>query len=153
MTWIKPSFMWMLYRTAWATEPSQEHVLAIRISRHGFEWALAYSCLSSYDSGVCASPAEWLERKRTSPIRVQWDPERARDLTALPWRSIQIGLSGQAVHNYVNRWTVQIDDVTTLVKCARSSTAKIWRHELDTLLSCEKPYPLSESLKTTIRAS
>jgi hypothetical protein len=29
MTWIKPSFRWMLYRCGFATKPGQEHVLAI----------------------------------------------------------------------------------------------------------------------------
>ncbi len=28
MTWIKPSFLWMMYRCGWATKPGQEHVLA-----------------------------------------------------------------------------------------------------------------------------
>jgi len=153
MTWIKPSFMWMMYRSAWATKPGQERVLAIRISRIGFEWALAHSCLASFDPHVYGNQAEWLERKRVSPIRVQWDPERAWDLTPLPWRSIQVGLSGEAIHSYVNTWTVQIDDITPLVKCARPSRANIGKHELDTILSHEKPYPLTGSLRTTIGAS
>jgi hypothetical protein len=41
MTWVKPSFLWMMYRCGWATEPGQEHVLAIEITRSGFERALA----------------------------------------------------------------------------------------------------------------
>jgi hypothetical protein len=39
MTWIKPSFLWMMYRSGWATKPNQEHVLSIEIARAGFEWA------------------------------------------------------------------------------------------------------------------
>ena len=30
MTWIKPSFRWMMYRCGWATKPGQERVLAVR---------------------------------------------------------------------------------------------------------------------------
>ncbi|MER5663186.1 DUF4291 family protein, partial [Streptomyces mirabilis] len=40
MTWIKPSFLWMMYRCGWATKAGQETVLAIEITRDGFEWAL-----------------------------------------------------------------------------------------------------------------
>ncbi|MFB9625482.1 DUF4291 family protein [Nonomuraea helvata] len=29
MTWIKPSFLWMMYRCGYATKPGQERVLAI----------------------------------------------------------------------------------------------------------------------------
>ena len=55
MTWIKPSFLWMMYRSGWATKPGQERVLAITISREGFEWALAHASLSHYDRGLYAS--------------------------------------------------------------------------------------------------
>src|SRR5215831_13463338 len=43
MTWIKPSFLWMMYRSGWATKVGQERVLAITIDREGFEWALERS--------------------------------------------------------------------------------------------------------------
>ena len=49
MTWIKPSFLWMMYRCGWATKPGQERVLAVDITREGFEWALSHSCLSHYE--------------------------------------------------------------------------------------------------------
>jgi hypothetical protein len=44
MTWIKPSFLWMMYRAGWATKDGQEHILSIKIKRSGFEWALANCC-------------------------------------------------------------------------------------------------------------
>jgi hypothetical protein len=40
MTWIKPSFLWMMYRCGWATKDRQETVLGIEITRTGFAWAL-----------------------------------------------------------------------------------------------------------------
>lgn len=46
MTWIKPSFLWMMYRCGWGTKEGQETVLAVDISRRGFDWALKHSCLS-----------------------------------------------------------------------------------------------------------
>ena len=49
MTWIKPSFLWMMHRSGWATKPGQERVLAIEITRAGFEWALSHAALSHYD--------------------------------------------------------------------------------------------------------
>ncbi len=35
MTWIKPSFLWMMYRCGWASKPGQERVLAVRIIARG----------------------------------------------------------------------------------------------------------------------
>src|SRR4051812_10291895 len=37
MSWIKPNFLWMMYRCGWATKENQEMVLAIRLGRPGFD--------------------------------------------------------------------------------------------------------------------
>ena len=37
MTWIKPSFLWMMYRCGWATKEGQERVLAMDIKRTAFD--------------------------------------------------------------------------------------------------------------------
>jgi hypothetical protein len=47
-------------------------------------------------------------------VRVQWDPERSLRLGVLPYRSLQVGLSGAAVDRYVDDWIVGITDVTVL---------------------------------------
>src|SRR5215472_16890782 len=77
MTWIKPSFGWMMHRSGWAAKPGQERILAIEISRVGFEWALARSCLSHYKAGEHDSPEAWAALKDASPVRIQWDPDRS----------------------------------------------------------------------------
>ena len=33
MSWIKPNFLWMMYRAGWATKEGQEHILAVRLRR------------------------------------------------------------------------------------------------------------------------
>lgn len=115
MTWIKPSFLWMAYRSGWATKARQERVLAIEITREGFEWALRHSCLSHCPPGD-TDRQEWQQRVRSSPVRVQWDPERNLSLQPLGYRSIQIGLSGRAVDKYVDEWIVSITDVTEVMQ-------------------------------------
>lgn len=40
MTWIKPSFLWLMARSDWARKPGQQTILAVRISRSGWEEAL-----------------------------------------------------------------------------------------------------------------
>lgn len=74
MTWIKPSFLWMMYRCGWGTKEGQETVLAVEISRDGFEWALRNACLSHYDKDVHADQAAWKRELKRAPARVQWDP-------------------------------------------------------------------------------
>jgi hypothetical protein len=114
MTWIKPSFLWMMYRSGWGTKDGQRSVLAIDIKRSGFHWCLEHACLSHFDPAIHASEEAWREAKAQSPVRVQWDPERSIRLARLDHRSIQIGLSGLAVEKYVGDWIVRIQDVTSL---------------------------------------
>jgi Domain of unknown function (DUF4291) len=33
MTWIKPNFLWMMYRSGWGSKEGQEVTLAIRLQR------------------------------------------------------------------------------------------------------------------------
>lgn len=113
MTWIKPSFLWMMYRAGWGFKDSgQKRVLAIDITREGFEWALAHSCPSNV--GPSMSKGEWTQLKNEYPVRIQWDPERDFLLRPLPHRAIQIGLSKQAVDLFVNQWIMRLTDVTPL---------------------------------------
>ncbi|NMO54699.1 DUF4291 domain-containing protein [Actinoplanes sp. TBRC 11911] len=153
MTWIKPSFLWMMYRCGWATKPGQEHVLAVEITRAGFEWALARACLSHYDRDMDASRADWSRRLKSSPVRVQWDPERSLRLQALPYRSLQLGLSGEAVDRYVDEWTVAINDITPAVARIRDLLAAGDHQAAAAQLPREEVYPLPDRLDTRIGAS
>lgn len=111
MTWIKPSFLWMMYRAGWGyKDEGQRRILAIDISREGFESALAHSCASHPEPGIDA--AAWEALKRGSPVRVQWDPERDLHLRPLEHRAIQIGLGGEAVERYTGEWILGITEVT-----------------------------------------
>ena len=116
MTWIKPSFGWMMHRSGWAGKPGQERVLAIEITRAGFEWALAHSCLSHYSPGVHASPQAWAALKDASPVRIQWDPDRVLSGEQLPRRAIQVGLSDEAVRRYCGEWIRSITDITAVAR-------------------------------------
>ncbi|MFB9882474.1 DUF4291 domain-containing protein [Planobispora siamensis] len=151
MTWIKPSFLWMMYRCGWATKPDQERVLAVEITREGFEWALAHSCLSHAGPGV--DRAAWAGRLRRSPVRVQWDPERDLRLNALPYRSIQIGLSREAVGRYLDEWTLSVTDITPRVHEIHAALREHDRDRATALLPAERPYPLSPELVLAVDAT
>jgi hypothetical protein len=58
MTWIKPSFNWMMYRCGFARKAGQEIVLGIDITRAGFEWALEHAVLSHYEPSIHSSHTE-----------------------------------------------------------------------------------------------
>lgn len=134
MTWIKPSFLWMMYRAGWSLKDSgQARILAVDITREGFEWALRNASLTH-------GP----ELDRSKPVRVQWDPERDVNLGRLRHRAIQVGLGSAVVERYVDAWTVRIQDVTKLaleVEATRDLR----------LLPPERPYPVDEDLRRELR--
>jgi hypothetical protein len=103
----------MMYRAGWGfKDAGQCRILAIDITREGFEWALANSCPSHADPSM--SKEQWERQKNSSPVRIQWDPERDLLLQPLPYRAIQIGLSKAAIDLYVNQWIRRITDLTPL---------------------------------------
>lgn len=154
MTWIKPSFLWMAYRCGWATKRNQERVLAIEMTREGFEWALEKSCLSHARHDIQGQEQErWREKLRKSPVRVQWDPERDLWHRPLGHRSIQIGISGEAVGRYVDEWIVSITDVTGLMEKIKGLLDRGDVEEARKLLPAEDVYPLSEELRNILQAT
>lgn len=152
MTWIKPSFLWMMYRSGWATKPGQERVLGIEMTRAGFEAALAQASLSRYDRSVHADAAEWKAQKKSSPVRVQWDPDRSVSLERESYRAVQIGLSGVAVDQYLDEWIVSISDVTDLAHAVHAHVVAGRPEEARSLPPHETPYPLPPAIRARIGA-
>ena len=153
MTWIKPSFRWMMYRCGWALKPGQERVLAVDISRAGFEWALRHACLSSYDPRLHPDREAWRHRLRVSPVRVQWDPERSLRLAPLSYRSLQVGLTGDAVRRYVDEWTVGLTDVTGLARSVHGRLTDGDEDGATALLPVERRYPLPAEVARIVDAA
>ena len=116
MTWIKPSFLWMMYRCGWGTKENQEHVLAIDIKREAFDFIVQNAVLSTYNENMGISYIDWKKQIKESNIRCQWDPERDIFGNPLEYRSIQLGLRGEAVWKYVHEWIVDITDITDYVR-------------------------------------
>lgn len=142
MTWIKPSFLWMMYRSGWGLkDEGQKRILAIDITRKGFEWALAHSSLSHADLSI--SKEEWERLKSESPVHIQWDPERDLLLQPLPHRTIQMGLSKEAVTLYVNQWIRRITDVTPLAHDIYASVESKQFEEARRRLPIEQVYEWS----------
>jgi hypothetical protein len=146
MTWIKPSFLWMMYRAGWGTKEGQERILGIDILRSGFEWALGHSCISHFVPELYASQEQWQSALKASPVRFQWDPERNLRFAPLPWRSLQVGLGSEAVNAYLDEWIVRIEDVTPLARAVGAAVASRNDVLAFSLLPVEIAYPLDMAI-------
>ncbi len=116
MTWIKPSFLWMMYRCGWAKKEGQERVLAIDIDRNAFDLMVKNAVVSSYKKELGITMDEWKAQIQSSEVRVQWDPERDIYGNPLEYRSLQLGIRGECVKKYVYEWIKNITDITDYVR-------------------------------------
>lgn len=100
MTWIKTNFLWMMYRSGWATKPNQERILAIQITQEGFNEILRV-----------AKPVG------QGDVRLQWDPDHDPQGTKIiDRRAIQLGLTGAIKERFSREFIVKIFDVTPFAR-------------------------------------
>ncbi|KAF2016235.1 hypothetical protein BU24DRAFT_480838 [Aaosphaeria arxii CBS 175.79] len=100
MTWIKPSWAWVLYRSGYSYKDSrQSRILAIEMTVDAFEGLLRKAVVGEGRG------------REEGKVRVQWDPERDVWMGKLGFRSIQVGIPGVLVEGWVEG-IVGITDVT-----------------------------------------
>ena len=134
MTWIKPNFLWMMYRSGWGTKEGQEVTLAIRLTRSAFMEILGQAVHSSFNSDVYSSHEEWKRAVAHSNVRLQWDPDHGPTGAPLNRRAIQLGLQGPVVEKYVHEWIVEIQDISDYVERQRQLVAVGKLDQLETPL-------------------
>ncbi|KAK8925359.1 hypothetical protein VCV18_005786 [Metarhizium anisopliae] len=135
MTWVKPSWSWMMYRAGYSyKDPGQECILALRMKHEHFIALLDKGVLSAHTERIGGvGGGEQGPRDKTSEVRIQWDPERDERLRVLPYRSIQIGIPGSLSKKWAEEWIAEIEDVTEKargLKAALDERADVTRGEL-----------------------
>ncbi|HYV91252.1 MAG TPA: DUF4291 domain-containing protein [Chitinophagales bacterium] len=115
MSWIKPNFLWMMYRSGWATKEGQERILALWISQEDFENILSQAVLSSFDPKYYGSYDHWKKDLDTKEVRLQWDPDHDPYGSKLARRAIQLGLKGQTLETFAKKQLRLIEGITDFV--------------------------------------
>lgn len=127
MSWIKPNFLWMMYRCGWASKEGQEVVLAVRLKRAAFDEILSQAVPSSFAPELHATEAEWKAAVAGSDVRLQWDPDHDPTGRPLARKAIQLGLRRGVLARYAKEWLLGIEDATAFV---REQAANASRPEL-----------------------
>lgn len=135
MSWIKTNFLWMMYRSGWACKPGQERVLAVRITREGFDSILA-KALTGADERTQGMAVK-------SDVRLQWDPDHSPSGEPAQRRAIQLGMRNEVLRKYGNEWIVEIKDVTDFVR--EQYELHVKPNQLDQLMVAEeRVYPVTD---------
>jgi len=123
MSWIKPNFLWMMYRCGWGTKEGQEMTLGLRLRREFFDGILAQAVQSSYYAGHYPTEELWQKALATSPVRLQWDPDHGPAGAKLERRAIQLGLRGPVLEAFGKRELLEVIDMTQFVAEQRPHAA------------------------------
>lgn len=115
MTWIKPSFLWMMYRSNWGTKKNQEYILALDIYQTAFNELLKKAVLTSPDS-TSYTGSQWEKAFDETTVYCQWDPDRNINGNAINRAAIQIGLKGNILRDFLDVGIYRIEDLTPFVR-------------------------------------
>jgi hypothetical protein len=140
MSWIKPNFLWMMYRCGWATKLDQEVVLAIWLQRAAFDQIVAAAVPSSFDERRYPDRAAWELDVKSSDVRLQWDPDHGPRGEPLERRAVQLGLRGDVLASFARPWIQKIEDITPFVRAQHAALERGGREALVT--PAEDVYPL-----------
>jgi hypothetical protein len=138
MTWIKPSFLWLMERSNWGMKSDQERILAVRMSRAGWDEALSLGVLTSWERAIFPTHEAWRTAFEAASVHVQWDPERSVGGAALAHRSIQVGISRHVIKRFTHEWIREVNDLTPLVQKLRAARGSARSAGLPK----ERPYPV-----------
>ena len=144
MSWIKPNFLWMMFRCGWAEKENQGTVLAISISKDFFIEILQNSVISSFNSDHYDNSDAWKSELNLKPVRLQWDPDHDPFGNKLSRRAIQLGLKGELLEKFGTAEIESIKDVTPFV---RQQKELLNRGKLDSLvIPYETIFDISDSI-------
>lgn len=115
MSWIKPNFLWMMFRCGWAQKPGQEMVLGIRIKRSFFDEILGKAVYSSFNEERYELLDEWKKDVQRSSVRLQWDPDHDPFGVKISRRAVQLGLRNDHLKIFAIEAVVGIEDMTPFV--------------------------------------
>ncbi|MBC8754161.1 DUF4291 domain-containing protein [Kordia sp. YSTF-M3] len=150
MTWIKPSFLWLMERSNYGTKSNQEYILGIKLKREAWEKILTIGVLTHPDPKLYKSASQWQELFDAAKIHIQWDPERNLKGGKLEIRSIQVGISRFLIQDFNENWIESIEDYTPLVKKINQLRKAGKYKEAKRLLPSEKLYPTPAAIAKKI---
>ncbi len=116
MTWIKPNFLWMMYRNGWGRKEGQEYVLAIHLKINAFRRYLENAVYSTYSDKLEVSREDWQNQVKESSVRLQWDPDHDPFGNKLERRAIQIGLRNEFIRSFSQEDILLIENISDFVK-------------------------------------
>lgn len=150
MTWIKPSFLWLMHRSNWAAKKNQEYILSIDILRDTFDSFLEQAVLTTDESSIFKNYNSWEKAFNSTDVYCQWDPDRSLKGNPLNRGAIQLGIKNNAIDLFL----ASIYNITDMTKDVNKWREKLNYNKLTVKdLPKEKVYPVSDYIKKRLNMS
>jgi hypothetical protein len=151
MTWIKPSWNWMMYRSGFGYKDArQSRILAIKMKHEHFFELLRRARVNEHtETGQSGKVGA-----EKGTVVVQWDPERSEMIGKYDYRSIQIGISRHDCKQWIEEWIESIEDVTERAKKHKEAVDQKLTSEAiiaARLVPTERPFEVPDDVKATLR--
>jgi hypothetical protein len=115
MSWIKPNFLWMMFRSGWGTKADQEATLGLRLRRSFFDTILEKAVASTFGKSDFADMKSWKAALARSEVRLQCAPDHGPNGEPLTRRAVQLGLRGETLRAFGTHELLQVIDMTAFV--------------------------------------
>lgn len=148
MTWVNPSFLWIMERSHWGRKKNQERILAVDLLREGFDGLLEQAVLTSNESCVYKTAEEWEKAYEEADVYCQWDADKNVYGSSIDKMALQIGIKGRALNSFLDNYIVDLFDITPYVNK--------WKKKLDNYslneenLPKEKLYLVTDKIKAKL---
>ncbi|KAF0977245.1 hypothetical protein FDP41_003898 [Naegleria fowleri] len=106
MTWVKSNWLWMMYRSNYATKQNQTRILGLWLKKSAYDDILSKARLKGPGAGL---------------IRAQWDPDYSPELTPIKRRrDLQLGIKKRDTFKNGEDF-IEIVDCTELAHMSRKT--------------------------------
>lgn len=120
MSWIKPNFLWMMYRSGWGIKAGQEFILALRLKKAFFDDVLIEAGWSSFSTERYQNHEEWKTHVQNTEVRLQWDPDHSPDGSKEERKAIQLGLKDKMLAKLNDEGIIEIINMNSLLEEQRA---------------------------------
>lgn len=124
LTGFRLSLPSLLARSDWGRAEGRERILAVSLSRDGFDALVHQAVLAENDPSVYPSAASWRLATRYANVTVAWHPDVDLGGVELPWQTPRFGVRDRAMERFsesivaIEDWTGHLSNPSTLASPA-----------------------------------
>jgi hypothetical protein len=141
VTRMRTSLPSLLERCEWGQRPGRERVLAVHLTRAGFDAMLHQAVHAEYEPAVYPTRRSWHLATRYALVSVAWFPDLDARGRGLQRQTMRIGLRGLALRTWSEQWVVGVEDWTDTVRGWRATPSA------DTPVPVVRTYPVDDATR------